>query len=455
MALNVVAVDGFNWGIASEGDDNVVVEELPPEQLAALESSPLPGAIAMLDGNDYLVNNDTERVLFGNRGDDTIIGGAGNDTIFGGQGNDVIVGGPGNDVLSGDRGLDTLTGGGGANQFVMAPSGADRDVITDFQPGVDAIRLPDDFGFANLQVQDLDGSTAVIRNGETVALLQGIVSSSITANEFVGDLGEIEYLQPAPPAQSLSFPVQGFGDTAEWEASLYAGPQAGEETSGRFTDWISAEPTGSVTLSLPEIVREGDTPPFDQPNETYLRIRSVDDSYPSFDLVSEPFTLEGNQTEVTLDSGRITADIRGLDQQLDPLTGQDPTRIEVTTEGDGSASQSLRFFTADFPIQGFGDTAQWEASLYAGPQAGEETSGRFTDWISADATGSVTLSVPEIVREGDTAPFNQPNETYLRVRSVDDSYPSFDLVSQPFTLEGDQAELMLESLSLNGSVSLS
>ncbi|MCC5898674.1 MAG: calcium-binding protein [Phormidium sp. GEM2.Bin31] len=468
MALNVVAVDGFNWGIASEEDDEVVVAELPPEQLDELESSALPGAIAMLDGNDYLVNNDTERILFGNRGDDTIIGGAGNDTIFGGQGNDVIVGGPGNDVLSGDRGLDTLTGGGGANQFMMAPSGADRDVITDFQPGIDTIRLPDDFGFANLQVQDVDGSTAVIRNGETVTLLQGIVSNSITANEFVGDLGDLEYLQPAPPdeAQSLNFPMEGFGETANWEASLYAGPQAGEETSGRFTEWISAEGTGSITLSVPEIVRDGDTAPFNQPDETYVRIRSVDETYPSFDLVSDPFTLEGEQAELTLESFTMTADIGGLDhqlemtqlgeeQQVDPLTGEDPNWTEASFEGDGSVSSNLRVFNINFPMEGFGEMANWEASLYAGPQAGEETSGRFTEWISAEGTGSITLSVPEIVRDGDTAPFNQPDETYVRIRSVDETYPSFDLVSDPFTLEGEQAELTLGSLSLNSSVSLS
>ncbi|NMG58146.1 calcium-binding protein [Geitlerinema sp. P-1104] len=226
MVLNIVTDGGFDFGIATEADDVVIMAQLPQDQLDQLRNSPFTDAIALLGGNDYFENDDTGRIvfgnagndtifggagndtiaggrdndyidgrggdniLFGNLGDDTVIGGSGNDTIFGGQGNDVIIGGPGNDVLSGDRGLDTLTGGGGANQFFLQASGANRDVITDFQPGVDKLRLPDGVTFAELQIQGSGANTEIVRNGEVLAILNGVAPASVTANDFIGNVGE-------------------------------------------------------------------------------------------------------------------------------------------------------------------------------------------------------------------------------------------------------------------------
>ncbi|USR90109.1 peptidase S8/S53 subtilisin kexin sedolisin [Phormidium yuhuli AB48] len=226
MVLTIVTDGGFDFGIATESDDRVIMAQLPQNQLDQLRNSPFTDAIALLGGNDYFENDDTGRIvfgnagndtifggagndtisggrdndyidgrggdniLFGNLGDDTVIGGSGNDTIFGGQGNDVIIGGPGNDVLSGDRGLDTLTGGGGANQFFLQASGANRDVITDFQPGVDKLRLPDGVAFAELQIRGSGTNTEIVRNGEVLAILNGVAPGSVTANDFIGNVGE-------------------------------------------------------------------------------------------------------------------------------------------------------------------------------------------------------------------------------------------------------------------------
>lgn len=84
------------------------------------------------DGND---------ILSGGDGNDILYGGNGNDTLSGYGGDDILYGGNGNDTLEGGRGYDTLTGGNGIDRFVLYYSGGGCDEITDFQLGVDIIRM--------------------------------------------------------------------------------------------------------------------------------------------------------------------------------------------------------------------------------------------------------------------------------------------------------------------------
>lgn len=102
---------------------------------------------------DILNGDANNNTLDGNSGDDWLFGQAGNDTLIGGEGFDVLRGGDGADILIGGAGNDILTGDGdntvGFDIFVISPdSGTDR--ITDFQTGIDKIRLdgfgPDPFG---------------------------------------------------------------------------------------------------------------------------------------------------------------------------------------------------------------------------------------------------------------------------------------------------------------------
>ncbi|MGO7892646.1 calcium-binding protein, partial [Rhizobium leguminosarum] len=84
-------------------------------------------SIENLTGSSY---ND---VLTGNSGSNVLDGGAGADKLNGGAGKDIIIGGAGKDIM---------TGGAYSDTFVFkAPteigSGSNRDVITDFQHGVD------------------------------------------------------------------------------------------------------------------------------------------------------------------------------------------------------------------------------------------------------------------------------------------------------------------------------
>ncbi len=116
------------------------------------------------DGQDLLLGNAGQDSLDGGTGDDTLDGGTGQDELLGGEGRDLLRGGgdddalfgeDGEDILLAGSGDDTLAGGGGrdilngglgvdtfrftaTNQSAAGPM---RDVIQDFEPGVDIIDL--------------------------------------------------------------------------------------------------------------------------------------------------------------------------------------------------------------------------------------------------------------------------------------------------------------------------
>lgn len=110
-------------------------------------------------GNDAVTGgsgNDTVRggagldTVWGDAGDDRLTGDAGADLLFGGAGRDSLFGGGQNDELQGGQDADVLTGDAGADSFVMfRPAGlvAERDTVTDFERGVDAVRVYGDAQF--------------------------------------------------------------------------------------------------------------------------------------------------------------------------------------------------------------------------------------------------------------------------------------------------------------------
>ncbi len=124
-------------------------------------------------GSDRITGTSFADTILSGRGNDVVRGGSGADTVSGGRGNDVLLGGDGydqlsgslgddrlygqdgrdrlsgeagSDTLSGARGLDVLTGGADADRFVFAALshsavGRKRDIVTDFEPGVDRLHL--------------------------------------------------------------------------------------------------------------------------------------------------------------------------------------------------------------------------------------------------------------------------------------------------------------------------
>ncbi|KAI9016877.1 Serralysin-like metalloprotease [Hyaloraphidium curvatum] len=103
---------GNDWMEGGEGDDNIRGEE----------------------GNDS---------LFGQEGKDTMEGGEGDDTLVGGPGGDHMDGGTGNDAMYSSGEGDNLIGGLGSDAFIIATDRVvDPDIIQDFDPTMDLIRLP-------------------------------------------------------------------------------------------------------------------------------------------------------------------------------------------------------------------------------------------------------------------------------------------------------------------------
>ncbi|MEO0989209.1 MAG: glycerophosphodiester phosphodiesterase, partial [Cyanobacteria bacterium J06639_14] len=157
-----------------------------------------------IDGDDFIFGDDGDDVLrgdlnsrdsqvgigdndtiFGEGGDDRIGGKGGDDSLFGGEGDDQIWGDDGDDLLEGGLGNDILTGddnsgGAGSDTFVLA-IGEGTDTITDFEVGTDFIGLADGLTFAALSFS----GDAISAGDETLAVLQGVDTTTLTETSFV------------------------------------------------------------------------------------------------------------------------------------------------------------------------------------------------------------------------------------------------------------------------------
>lgn len=116
--------------------------------------------------------------VFGNDEGNIIRGNTGRNILFGENGDDELIGAGGADVLIGGLGKDILRGGADADRFLFrdvseTPPGAGRDVIRDFQAGLDRIDLrPID------KPDDLDGEQTFTYIGRTA---------------YSGAVGELRY----------------------------------------------------------------------------------------------------------------------------------------------------------------------------------------------------------------------------------------------------------------------
>ncbi len=129
-------------------------------------------------GRDDLRGGEGNASLGGGEGDDTVHGGRGNDFLAGGGRNDILSGEDGADTLNGGAGDDTLYGGSGADLFVFNEiNGDEYDVIADFTPGVDTIRMHDIIGsnqaarFSALVFDVVEQGVELSYQGHTILLL--------------------------------------------------------------------------------------------------------------------------------------------------------------------------------------------------------------------------------------------------------------------------------------------
>ncbi|MBE9168975.1 hypothetical protein IQ238_16125 [Pleurocapsales cyanobacterium LEGE 06147] len=190
-------------------------------------TSTISFAVEPGEGNIIIFDMDGDNSLTGGPGDDILVGGKEDDTLEGGEGNDILVGIDGNDYISGGKGDDTLTGGGinfvndtlfvtldtsgidtlsggqGADLFVLGGNSQtqseivihydeagndDYALITDFNLDEDKIFLggsKNDYRLGS-SPNDLPVGTALYREDELIAIIQGSSELSLNESYFQG-----------------------------------------------------------------------------------------------------------------------------------------------------------------------------------------------------------------------------------------------------------------------------
>ena len=130
-------------------------------------------------GKDTLSGAGGNDLIYGGLGRDTLNGDAGDDTLYGGWGKDVLNGGAGDDTLYGGWGKDLLTGGEGSDIFVLQRYGG-KNTITDFDLNTDKLGLDRRLGMSQLR---FSGEKVLFR-GRAIAILEGVDTTLLTANNF-------------------------------------------------------------------------------------------------------------------------------------------------------------------------------------------------------------------------------------------------------------------------------
>ena len=148
---------------------------------------------------DVIEVTGSKQLVFAGEGDDLIdasIASQGGNRIYGGSGNDTSILGVG-DRLVGAEGADRffvtnsgdniITGGEGADQYWVAvatiPDTA--NIITDFSLDEDVIGIAGlDVGFEDISITSMEGDALIAVNDSQLAILQGIDSTSLSANNF-------------------------------------------------------------------------------------------------------------------------------------------------------------------------------------------------------------------------------------------------------------------------------
>ncbi|SPH19771.1 Leukotoxin [Ascidiaceihabitans donghaensis] len=138
------------------------------------------------NNNDRLFGGDGNDVMTAGQGNDKMWGEDGNDNMSGGVGHDVVKGGAGNDTIDGGAGRDKLEGGADADVFVFGP-GAGRDIIVDFEDGVDQIDLSA-YGFTD--ITDL----TFVSMGDAVRVYTDGADSFLMRDTDVADLGNDDFI---------------------------------------------------------------------------------------------------------------------------------------------------------------------------------------------------------------------------------------------------------------------
>ncbi|WP_375230151.1 CHRD domain-containing protein [Roseobacter sp. S98] len=121
-----------------------------------------------------------------NGGNDNLSGNSGSNTLNGQAGDDILNGEGGDDILIGGAGDDILIGGEGADTFAFGP-GFGRDVIQDFELGVDRLDFSDfgpDFA-AQVSVTQSESGAMFSFGSAGGVVLEGVSAADLTDDDFI------------------------------------------------------------------------------------------------------------------------------------------------------------------------------------------------------------------------------------------------------------------------------
>ncbi|MGF1493573.1 MAG: right-handed parallel beta-helix repeat-containing protein [Microcoleaceae cyanobacterium] len=254
-------------------DLNPLIDEVESENIILVDQSKV--GIGGIDSDLIYGGIDRDRIkgkggndlLFGGDERDTIDGGNGNDLLVGGDDKDRINGGQGNDVIDGAQGNDLLRGGPGADIFVVN-SDSGRDLIIDFEPGIDFIGITDD-SMLKLQSSSTHLERTLIKDeaGKTLAILRGVDSSEIDDDIFISVASASDTESPISaddstevvdaflPLNSESMKVESFVPTGNGE-TYYVSPDGNDNNPG-----TQEQPWKTISYATSEasVVSAGDT----------------------------------------------------------------------------------------------------------------------------------------------------------------------------------------------------
>lgn len=185
-----------NDGLAAGPENDIIYGGEGDDRLAGSYGSDLSFGGS---GNDTLGGGYGFDVLYGGAGDDLfgaghhddqLYGGSGDDILNAGEGADQLFGGADNDRLNGGEDNDELTGGSGVDTFVFASYRAgERDIILDFEIGIDVLRLSFVPGnsptkkMANLGIEQHQSDTLITWQDHEI-LLANVAASDLTSDSF-------------------------------------------------------------------------------------------------------------------------------------------------------------------------------------------------------------------------------------------------------------------------------
>ncbi|MBD3881819.1 DUF4347 domain-containing protein [Phormidium tenue FACHB-886] len=133
-------------------------------------------------GNNTLRGAAQADRLLGLAGNDRLVGNNGNDRLEGGLGKDTLFGGNGNDRLYGDRGVNIYVGGKGKDMFELSTGG--KELIRDFENGLDKLGLSGSLNFKDLDFVQQGNHVLVKNRSEILASIDRARVGQFTAADF-------------------------------------------------------------------------------------------------------------------------------------------------------------------------------------------------------------------------------------------------------------------------------